>query len=395
MGSLLSQLGAITAVNLRNLPQRAGPSIVAVVGISGVVMVLLVVLSIGSGFERTLRAAASKDTVVVLQSGSDTEITSDLTLDQTRVIAESPGLRREGGDPLASSELFVAVDVPKKSTGTPAHVPLRGVAPAAFRIREGFRIVEGARFAPGRHELIVGQAATAQFSGLERGSVHEFGGASWTVVGIFAAGGSAAETEIWCDVHLLQPAYRRDTFQSVYAKLESPVEFAVFRDALARDARMDVRVFREDDYFASQSRALTTSVRAVAAIAGVLMAVCATLCALNTMHSAVAVRTQEIATLRAIGFGSGPVVVSVLAEAVALAILGGSLGTALAYLLFDGYQASTMNWQTFTQVAFAFRVTPELAALGIAYALGIGAAGAVIPALHAARLPVSAALRGE
>lgn len=395
MASLVFQFGGISAMNLRNLPQRTGPSIVAVVGIAGVVMVLLVVLSIASGFEGTLRAAAAEDTVVVLQSGSDTEITSDLTLDQTRVIAESAGVRREGGEPLASAELFVAVDVPKKSTETPAHVPLRGVSPAAFGIRNGLRIIEGRRFATGRHELIVGQAAVAQFSGLETGSVHEFGGASWTVVGVFSGGGGAAETEIWCDVHLLQPAYRRDTFQSVYAKLDSPAEFAAFSDALARDARTEVRVLREDDYLRSQSRALTTSVRAVAAIAGVLMAVCATLCVLNTMHSAVAGRTREIGTLRAIGFGSGPVVVSVLAEAVVLAILGGGLGTALAYLLFDGYQASTMNWQTFTQVAFAFQVTPELAALGIAYAVGVGGAGAIIPAFHAARLPVSSVLRGE
>lgn len=381
-------------MNLRTLPERRGPSLVAVVGIAGVVAVLLAMLSIGAGLEDIMRSSGSPDTVIVLQTGRDSEMTSNLELEATRIIADAPGLRLGPRGPLASAELFVAVGLPKQSTGTDANVPLRGVQPAAFAVRDGFRIVEGRTFEPGRHELIVGRAAAAAFEGLEVGSVQRWGEVEWTVVGIFSTAGTVADSELWCDVRLLQPAYRRGSvFESVHARLESPAAFQEFKDALSRDLRVDVNVLRESDYYASHSAALTGSVRTVAGIVAVLMGICATFGALNSMYAAVSARTREIATLRALGFGAAPAVISVLAESLALALVGGVAGGALAYLFFNGYQATTMNWKTYSQVAFAFRVTPSLLAAGIVYALLIGLIGGLFPAQRAARLPVATALR--
>ena len=389
-----AQVLTMIALTLRTVPQRAGSSLVAVTGVAGVVVVFVAVLSIAEGFRAALAGAGSPDTAIVMRGGSDTELSSVLPLDSTRVIKDAPGVRRATGGVVASAELFVVVDVPKRSTGSPANVPLRGVEPAAFGVRDEVRIVEGRAFRPGTNEIIVGRSAAAQFAGIDLGTTQRWGESAWEVVGIFEAGGTIAESEIWCDARILQPAYRRgDSFQSVYARLESADAFDAFRDALTADPRLDVMVEREEDYYLGQTQAVTAIITGIGAVIAFLMGIGAVFGAINTMYTAVAARTREIATLRALGFSGGPVVVSVMAESVALAVAGGLLGGLLAYAGFNGYQTATLNWQTFSQVAFAFRVTPALLVQGIVWAVVMGFFGGLFPAVRAARLPVATALR--
>jgi putative ABC transport system permease protein len=389
----LSQIVAVTAVNLRSLPQRFGSSAVAVVGIGGVVIVFVATLSIAQGFRAAMTTAGDPQTAIIMRAGSDTEMSSIITRPNVQIIKDAPGIAR-GSGPVASAELFVIVNHPKRSTGTDANVPLRGVEPAAFDVRNEVRLVQGRRFETGRNEIIAGRAAARQFDGLEVGRSVRWGENTWTVVGIFEAGGGIAESEIWCDAGVLQPAYRRgNTFQSVYAKLESPEAFQPFKDALTSDPRLDVLVVREPDYYAEQSTILTQFITTLGVAIASLMGVGAIFGAVNTMYSAVAARTREIATLRALGFGGGPVVLSVLTESALLALVGGALGGLAAWAIFDGYQTATMNWQSFSQVAFAFAVTPRLLVQGLLYALLIGIIGGLLPAIRAARLPVVTALR--
>jgi putative ABC transport system permease protein len=390
----LTQTVAVTAMNLRSLGQRVGPSSVAVVGFACVVAVFVAVLSIAEGFRRVMERGMSPDVALVLRTGSDTEMSSGLAMDATRIVKDAPGVLRTANGPAASAELFVVVDVPKRATGTDANVPLRGVEPAAFEVRPNIRIVEGSTFRPGRNEVIVGRAAAREFAGLDVGSRLRWGESEWQVAGVFTADDSIYESEIWADARVLQPAYRRGSdFQSVYARLESPDAFQRFKDALTADPRLDVDVMREDDYYAEQSRVLRSLVNTLGNTIAVLMAVGATFGALNTMYSAVAARSREIATLRALGFQGGPVVVSVMAESLLLALVGGLVGGGLAWAIADGYQTATMNWQSFSQVAFSLTVTPRLLVGGIAYALAMGFLGGIFPAVGAVRTPIVVGLR--
>jgi putative ABC transport system permease protein len=396
----ISQVSAVTATAVRTIPQRRWASLTTVVGIAGVVAVFVSVLSIGEGFRKALRTAGSPQNAMILRTGSDSEMMSVLGKDSADVIAQGPGIERAALDaggspaPLSSAELFVVVDVPKKSTGTPANVPLRGVQPAAFRTRPDLEITSGRRFEWGKNEILVGEGALQQFRGLDVGSRLKWGQNEWTVVGTFAANGALWESEIWCDAAVLQPAYRRgSSFQTVIARLESPQAFDRLKDALTTDPRLDVAVMRESDYYANQGRTLNAIIRRLGFFLAVLMGIGAVFGALNTMYSAVASRTREVATLRALGFGASPVVVSVMAEAMLLALAGGLLGAVGAYFGFDGYRTSTLNWDTFSQVTFAFDVTPPLLVKGTLFSLAMGLVGGIFPAIRAARLPVSAALR--
>jgi putative ABC transport system permease protein len=390
----LSQVLAVTMLSLRSIPQRLAASLVAAAGIGGVVGILLLVLSIGAGFAATMRETGSPDTVIVLRAGSDTEMVSGMGREDTRIISDAPGIRRGPNGPLASPELFVIVNLPKKSTGTDANVPLRGVGPEAFEVRDGLEIVEGRRFQPGRSEVIVGNGASKVFAGLGVGEHIHLGQIDWEVVGRFTAGGTVPESELWTDAKVLQPAYRRgDSFQSVYARLESPGDFERFKDALTTDPRLNVKTVRESEYYAEQSEALVRLITVVGLFIALPMGLGAFFGAVLTMYAAVAARSREIATLRAIGFKASPVVLSVLAESLALALAGGLAGAAIAWLVFDGLQTSTLNFQSFSQVTFQFRVTPQLVAGAVIYALGIGLVGGLFPAIRAARLPVATALR--
>lgn len=390
----LAQLVTVVGLNVRTVGQRLGSSLVAVIGIAGVVVVFVAVLSIAEGFTAALRDAAAPDRVIVMRAGSDTEMTSGLGAPQATIISEAPGVRRGPDGPLASPELFVIVDVPKRSTGTDANVPLRGVTTSVFAVKDEVTIVEGRRFTPGTNEIIVGRAAHNQFAGLDVGAAVKWGQNQWTVVGVFEANGSVAESEIWCDARVLQPAYRRgNSFQSVYVTLESPAAFDRFKDALTTDPRLNVTPKRESDYYAEQSRVLHRMITTIGYLIAILMGVGAVFGAINTMYSAVANRTREIATLRALGFGRFAVLSSVMAESLLLSLAGGLVGGLLAWAAFDGYQTATMNWQSFSQVAFAFAVTPGLLAQGIVYAGVMGLIGGFFPALRAARLPIVTALR--
>ena len=390
----LGQIAAVTGVTIRSIPQRLGSSIVAIIGIGGVVIVFTAVLSIADGFQAAMKGTGDPQTVIVLRSGSDTEMTSGISGEEARLIQEAPAIEKGPDGPHASPELFVIVGHPLKRSGTDANVPLRGLTPIALKVRPQLKIVEGRMFTPGTNEIVVGRAASRQFSGLSIGTSVRWGESSWQVVGIFDAGGSVAESEIWCDAKVLQPAYRRgNSYQSVIARLESAESFQTFKDALTTNPRLSVTVIREPDYYAQQSQVLQTIIRSIGfGIAG-LMGLGAVFGAINTMYSAVANRTREIATLRALGFGSSPVVVSVMVEAVLLSLAGGLIGGLLAWAAFDGYQTATMNFQSFSQVAFAFKVSPSLLARGMFFALVMGLIGGFFPALRAARLPVVTALR--
>ena len=392
--NFLKQTAAVTLLNLRTIPQRLGSSGVAIVGIAGVVIVLVSVLSIAQGFAAAMAASGSPVRALVMRSGADSEMTSGFSGAEVDIIKQAPGLRRDGQSPIASAELYVIIDIPKISTDTPANVPMRGIEPHGTTVREEFSIAEGRMFNFGTNEVIVGRGASVNFKGLKVGNTITSGQNTWQVVGLFETGGSVAETEIWCDARVLQGVYRRgNSYQSILARLDSSDSFNAFRDWLTANPQVNVQVRREQDYYAQQSRALTSLIRTVGFGIAALMGIGAVFGAILTMYTAVSTRAREIATLRALGFNTTSVVVSVLAESLALAALGGGIGGVLAYLAFNGYQTSTMNFSTFSQVAFAFQVTPQLLSMGLFYALLMGLIGGLFPALRAARLPIPAALR--
>lgn len=394
MRNALRQILTTTAMNLRNMPARLAPSMVALVGIAGVVAVLVGVLSIREGFRAVLEQSGQEDVAIVLRDGATSEMGSNLTLEQIRVIADNGLVARDADGALASAELYVVVDLPMKRTATAANVPLRGVGAQASDLRQHFRIVEGRAFRPGTFEVIVGRGASEQFAGLTLGNTLRWGTTEWTVTGIFEDDGSVSESEIWTTDSVLQNAYNRgSTYQSMRVKLAHAGAVQAFKDALTRDPRLSVRVFTERQYYQEQSRTLVTLVGTIGAAIAILMGLGAVFAALNTMYSAVSARTREIATLRAMGFGPAPVVASVLAEGVLLGLAGGAVGAVIAYFVFNGVRTSTMNYDSFSQVTFAFTVTPALLAQALGYAILLGLIGGLLPSLRAAKLPIATGLR--
>ena len=391
----LVQTLAVMALNFRTIPQRLSSSAVAIVGIAGVVVVFLSVLSIAAGFSAAMTQSGSPSRALVMRSGADSEMTSGLSGPEVDIIKQAPGIQREGQNALASAELYVIIDLPKKaSPDAPANVPMRGIEPMGISVRDEVSIVAGRMLEFGTNEVIVGRGANTQFVSTHVGDTIVSGENRWPVVGVFEADGGVAETEIWADVRVLQGAYRRgNTYQSVLAQLETTSEFDAFRDWLTANPQVNVMIRRENEYYAGQSQALTRLIESIGfGIAG-LMGIGAVFGAILTMYTAVATRAREIATLRALGFSTSSVLFSVLAESLVLGAIGGLIGGIGAYVGFNGYQTSTMNFQTFTQVAFAFRVTPQLLAMGLFYALTLGLLGGLLPAIRAARLPLASALR--
>ena len=390
----LSQIVSIALFNLRTVPERKGAAISAAFGIAGVVGVLVGVLAIAEGFRRVMSVSGTPDLAIVLRSGADSEMTSGLSRDEVRLITDAPGIARTAQGPIASAEMFVIIDLPKRSTGTPANVPLRGVDLAAFDVRGNITMVQGRRFEPGKNEIVVGTGAAREFGGLDLGKDLRVGQNVWTVVGVFSASGAVAESEIWADGAVLRPAYHRgENFQSVYARLSSPAAFEEFKDALTTNPQLKVKVSRLSEFYAEQSTMITQFITTLGVFIAALMALGALFGALNTMYSAVAARTREIATLRALGFGSTPLIISVLSESIALALLGGAFGAAVSYMVFNGFTATTMNFQTFSQVTFAFAVTPRLLLQAIIWAAALGLLGGLLPAIRAACLPIAQGLR--
>jgi putative ABC transport system permease protein len=391
----IKQTLAVIALNLRTIPARLSSSAVAIIGIAGVVVVFVSVLSIGAGFAAAMQGSGSATRALVMRTGADTELTSGLEGPDVDVIKQAPGIRRDGSGPLASAELYVILDVPKKSTpGASANVPMRGIDAMGMEVREEVSLVAGRMFQFGTNEVIVGRAANGQFVSMNTGDTIVSGQNKWNVVGIFEADGGVAETEIWADARTLQGAYRRgNTYQSVLVRLDSSDTFDTFRDWLTSNPQVNVAIRRENDYYAAQSVAMTRLIQTIGFGIAVLMGIGAVFGAILTMYTAVATRAREIATLRALGFDTTSVLISVLIESLGLGAIGGAIGATAAYVAFNGYQTSTMNFQTFTQVAFAFRVTPELLGMGLFYALVMGLVGGLLPAIRASRLPISSALR--
>jgi putative ABC transport system permease protein len=390
----IPQVPSVTAMNIRNMTARKTSSMVAVIGIAGVVAILVGVLSMREGFRATLDLSGAEDVAIIMRAGANSEMSSGLGLDQTRLIADAKAVAQKDGKPVASPELYVVVDVPTRSTGTSANVPLRGVGSQASDLRQHFKITSGRMFIPGKFEVIVGHGAAVQFAGLEVGRKLHWGTTDWDVVGEFDDAGGVSESEIWTDATVLQGAYNRGTsYQSVRVKLTSPAAIQSLKDELTTNPQLNVRILSESDYYSEQSRSLSIMVTTVGYTVAILMGLGAIFSALNTMYSAVSARTREIATLRALGFGRFPILVSVINESVVLGGIGGIVGCAIAYIGFNGIRASTLNFTSFSQITFAFSVTPALLVSGLSYALLLSVIGGIMPGFRAAKMPIVSGLR--
>jgi len=390
------QARSVASVGISTLTQRLGSSAVIVVGIAGVVGVLVALLAMAEGYSQTLRATGSADTAIVMRGASASEVMSGLDHDSVTLIPQAPGIARDAkGEPLASPELVVAANLPIKggAADEQGSVQLRGVGDQAFAVRPQLKITQGRRFQPGLRELIVGKGAALQFAGLVPGQQIRLGSQTWTVAGVFATG-DAMESEVWGDAAVVADTYGRGSSRaSVTVRLADPKAFGQFKSALEANPQLKVEASTTLDYFSKQSERMTQVIRIMGITVGAIMAIGAMFGALNTMFAAVAARAREIATLRAIGFSGIPVVVAVMLETMLLALAGGIIGGLLAWLIFNGYGASTMAAGSVGKLSFELKVTPELLWTGLKWALAIGFIGGLFPAVRAARLPVTAALR--
>ena len=383
---------AATHIGIASLPQRWGASSVIVVGIAGVVAVLVAMLSMGRGFQATMNNTGDETTAIVLRGGSQAETNSVILRDQLPLISSLPGIARDAeGRPLASPELSQVITLVSRADGTDVNVQFRGIGEQGWAVHESVKIVEGRQFGTGLREIVAGQGARKQFRDLEVGNTLRIGNQDWTVVGVFASDG-AHDSEIWTDAQTLATTYNRGAWQLASVRTEGKAGFERFKAAMAADPRLKLDVETTKAYYAKQSGQLNRLLTILGTVIGAIMAVGAVFGALNTMYAAVAGRAREIATMRAIGFRGLPVVMGVMLETMLLALVGGLLGGLLAWLVFNGYSASTMG-NNFSAVVFQFKVTPELLWTGLKWALGIGLVGGLFPALRAARLPITAALR--
>jgi putative ABC transport system permease protein len=389
---MLKQTLSITLLGLRSTPERIGPSLVIVVGLAGVVAVFTALLAMAAGFQSTLQATGRSDVAIVLRGGSQAELNSGLSRDQGTIIKQAPGVRNgEDGQPLASAEMVVIAELVRTGEKTGANITVRGVEPRAFELRPQLRIVDGRLFQPGLRELIVGRGVVQQFEGAGIGETLRMRGSVWTVVGVFESG-DANESELWADVEVAQSTFNRQGYSAVRLALDDPEGLPSLREHLLADPRVNVDVESEQQYYSGQTEQFRRTIGILAGVVTSIMALGAMFAALNTMYAAVGTRAREIATLRAIGFGGTPVVVSVMMESLLLALAGGVIGALLAYVLFNNMAVSTLS-ANFTQIVFQFSVTPALVRNGVFIALVIGMIGGFLPALRAARLPVTTALR--
>jgi putative ABC transport system permease protein len=386
-------MGLIGSYNLRSMIVRKGTAAMTAGGIAMVVAVFVMTLAIAQGFRATLVASGSPQNSIVLRKGATAESVSGLARTDVPLIENLPQVARAADSrPLASPELVVAIALPRQTDNQPANVPVRGVGPKAFEVRDTLKFVEGRQFAQGTREINVGRLAVGRFKGLTLGSDVKFGAATWNVVGIFTADDAAFESELWGDVDLMMPAFQRPGYQSMTVKLADPSMFDSFKATIEGDPRLYLRPQREQDYYAEQSQAMTTVIRVFGTFVTLILSIGAMFGAMNTMYAAVAYRTREIGTLRALGFSRFRIVTAFLAESVALALVGGVLGCILA-LPVHGLSTGTTNFTSFSEVAFKFRITPALLAGGLVFSAVMGAVGGLLPAIRAARIPVARALR--
>jgi len=390
---MFRQIGAVTAMNFRSLPQRVSTSLVVVIGIAGVVAVLVSVLAMSTGLIRTMQNTGRDDRAIVMRNGAIAETSSALDRNSAKLVVDAEGIKRDAeGNPITSAETMRILSLHKKQDDAEINVILRGVGPKMLEVRPELKIIAGRMFQPAVTEVIVGKAAHAQFKGLNVGDVVNSRGANWTVVGVFETGGDAHESSLMTYAETLISIDQRGSFQSVTALLDSPSAFQAFKDSLSANPGLAVDVVREREYYQQQSKTMSTIISVIAYVVGGIMAVGAVFAALNTMYSAVSARLQEIATLRALGFGSTAMVASVLAEALVLALIGGVIGALIAWLFFNGNTVSTSGGGM-GQMVFELTVSPQLMILGVVWACIIGVLGGLFPAMRAARLPVAMALR--
>jgi len=395
MANSLTQIGAVTAMNLRNIPQRWSSSMVAVLGIGGVTLVLVALLSIAAGFKVALEGSGSEDVAIIMRAGSTNELSGGFGVDTVTVVSDAPGIKHDAQNkPVLSPELYVLVDGRMRGKDASTNLPLRGVGQMAPQVRKSFKLVQGTMFHPGTNEIIVGDGVVKQYEGLEVGKTVRWGNANWNVVGRFTDGGGIAESEAWGDTPIVQQAWRRgNSFQSVRVKLKNPESLKTLKDALSKDPRVRVGVQTERTFYADQQKLMSTIINTVGWALAIMMGIAALFAALNTLYNAVATRVREIATLRAMGFNGWAVMISVLVEAMILGAVGGLIGGLLAFLTFNGMHSSTMNWASFSQMTFAFTVTPQLMITGIVYGLILTFIAGILPGIRAARLPITAGLR--
>jgi putative ABC transport system permease protein len=392
---MLRQVFAITRIGIESIPQRWAPSLVIVIGLAGVVGVFTALLAMTAGFVSTLKATGRNDAAIIMRGGSDTELNSALTREQSDVIEQQPGISPGAdGKPQASAELVVIAELIRRDdVKNGANITVRGVEPTAFALRPTFHIVAGRNFTPGLRELIVGRGVVRQFQGADVGKTIRMRGSDWTVVGEFETGDSH-ESELWADVNVARTTFGRSGSSSVLVALDGPDGLSKLKAGIGAEPRLTVDALREQEYFSGQTKQFREQIGFLATLVTVIMGLGAIFAALNSMYAAVAARGKEIATLRAIGFGGLPVLASVMVEALLLALAGGVLGAVIAYLLFNNLSVSTLG-QNFTQVVFNFKVTPALVLQGLIIALVIGMIGGFLPALRAARLPVTTSLREQ
>jgi len=386
-------MGLITSYNLRSMIVRKGTAAMTAMGIAMVVAVFVMTMAIAQGFRGALVASGSNENAILLRKGATSETVSAVLRPQLSLIEAQPQVARGAdGHPLASPELVVIISLPRASDNKPANVPLRGVGPRAFEIRNTLKFVAGRRLTPGMREINVGQQAVGRFQGLTLGSDVKFGNTTWKVVGVFTADEASFESEVWGDVDLMMPAFQRGGYQSVTVKLVDPSAFDSFQAAIVADPRLDLKPQRERDYYEGQSETTGTLMRVFATFVTAILSIGAVFGAMNTMYAAVAYRTREIGTLRALGFSRVRIVTAFLAESVALAVVGGAIGCMIA-LPVHGLSTGAMNMTSFSELAFKFRITPGLLAGGMIFAAVMGAVGGLLPAIRAARIPVARALR--
>jgi putative ABC transport system permease protein len=386
-------MGLITNYNLRSMIVRKGTAAMTAGGIAMVVSVFVMTLAIAQGFKATLVASGSPGNAIVLRKGATAETVSAVLRSDVPIIESLPQVARGAdGRALSSPELVTIIAVPRQTDNQPANVPVRGVGLRAFEVRDTLKFVEGRRFTPGTREVNVGRLAMGRFKGLTIGSDLKFGSSTWQVVGVFTADDAAFESEVWGDVDVMMPAFQRSGYQSITVKLADPSMFDSFKAAVEGDPRLYLQPKRELEYYAEQSQAMTTVIRVFGTFVTLILSIGAMFGAMNTMYAAVAYRTREIGTLRALGFSGSRIVTAFMAESIALALVGGVIGCLLA-LPVHGLSTGTTNFASFTEVAFKFRITPALMAGGLVFSAVMGAVGGLLPAIRAARIPVARALR--
>tara|TARA_A100000171_G_scaffold49769_1_gene59546 strand:+ start:1318 stop:2493 length:1176 start_codon:yes stop_codon:yes gene_type:complete len=386
---MISQILAVTSINLRSIPQRWGMSLATILSIALVVGVLLGFLAMANGFRATVSGTGSEQIAVLLRSGAQAELNSGFGRDTVRLIETAPGVARDAdGNAILSAELYVITDATKRSTGNDASLSLRGVDEMAPRLRENFQIVQGRMFAEGSNEIVVGEGVIREFSGFDLNSTIRMGPNEWRIVGIFSTGGSVFDSEIWADIGTVQNLYQRGaSYQSIRVELDGETGLTELQDYVENEPRLDLDVETEKDFFAQSAGGLSNLIMYLGWPLAIIMAVGALAGAWNAMYASVDSRIREIATLRTLGFSGFAAFVGTLVESLMLAFIGGLVGALITYFVFDGVSASTLGG-SFTQVVFSFAVTPAAVVNGVVLALLVGLLGGFFPALRASRVPL-------